>query len=90
MAKKNGKGSLAGGLTPENRLAIRQADFVRVVTPRVKKAVKAISLVSNCASSNYSFTAEQAGRIIIALHTAVDVVEVSFSKKTQATAEFQL
>jgi hypothetical protein len=59
-----------------------RANFVRVVTPRVTKAVKAIGLIANCAGSNYVYTEAQAGQVITALNEAVDAVAQAFVKKT--------
>lgn len=86
---KNGKDKKVQ-LTPEQKLASKQQAFYKVVTPRVNRALKSISLVGNCASSNYSYTPEQAAKIIDALTLAVEQVAGSYAKRVQRTTEFKL
>lgn len=58
---------------PENE---SKADrFVRVVTPRVVKAVKAIKVVGYCANASYEYSPKQVKQIIDRLTAAVQSVE---------------
>ena len=49
----------------------KSARFIRVVTPRVNKAVKAINVIGFCAASSYEHTPEQLEAIIKVLTTAI-------------------
>ena len=64
------------------------AKFARVVTPRVSKALKAISLIGNCSGAGYDYTPEQASQIIIALSKEIDVLEAKFAKKREKQSDF--
>jgi hypothetical protein len=88
MAKKN-KVVLTESAKAEKLQAKKDA-FVRVVTPRVNKACKAISLVANCATSNYSYISEQAAAITAALQRAVDGVVTAYAKKADKQEVFSL
>jgi len=66
----------------------KRADFVRVVSPRVNKAVKAIALITNCAGSNYLYTDVQTGQIVSVLSAAVDGVKQAFAKKAVTQTGF--
>lgn len=57
--------------------------FVRVVTPRVSKALKAISVIGYCAKKPYFYTSEQADTITKALDKAV----YELSEKFKATGD---
>jgi len=59
----------------------KRADFIRVVSPRVGKAVKFIGLIANCAGSNYLYSDMQVAQILLALDGAVKQVESQFKKK---------
>ncbi|MCJ7828821.1 MAG: hypothetical protein MUP81_03655 [Dehalococcoidia bacterium] len=71
--------------------AKKKAAFVRVVKPRVNKALKAITLIGNCAGSGYIFTQPQKDDIFKALHSAITDLEGKFSgmKKSQSVFEFK-
>jgi hypothetical protein len=80
-------------LTPEQKAKKEKAKkdaFIRVVTPRVNKALKAIRLVGNCATSNYSYTPEQARAIVLSMQTVLQGVENVFVKKVEKVTEFKL
>lgn len=66
----------------------KAARFTRVVTPRVKKAVKAISVIGYCAGSTYEYTPEQIIQINAALVKAMDGMMSKFSAKAKSEAEF--
>jgi len=54
--------------------------FIRVVKPRVQSALKRIALIGNCTSANYSYTPDQANRIVKALMDAVANLKAKFDK----------
>lgn len=62
--------------------------FVRVATPRVNKAVKAIKVIGYCAGSTYEFTPKQVEDISSALMVAISQVVDSFDKKTPTQSDF--
>ena len=55
------------------------AKFIRVVQPRVGKAVKAIGLVGYCTGSGYEYTPAQAKQIIAVLTKAIVNIEKQFA-----------
>jgi len=63
--------------------------FVRVVRPRVNKAIKSIGTVGYCASSSYEFTPQQVKDIINSLIMAVQSVETKYMSKDKSAAEFK-
>lgn len=54
--------------------------FIRVVTPRVNKAIKEIHRVALCAGYAYENTDEQAAAIVGALEKALDDLKVAYFK----------
>jgi len=71
---------------PENET---KADrFVRVVTPRVAKAVKAIRTIGFCAGSMYEYNDEQVIQILKALDTACGTLRKHFTAKTGVESDF--
>jgi len=56
--------------------------FVRVVTPRVNKAVKAIKQIGFCSAASYEYTPEQLKQITKALDTAQDEMLARFAGKS--------
>lgn len=67
----------------------KAARFVRVVTPRVVKAVKSISVVGYCASSTYEYTPQQVKQIVEVLLDAVEGVNNKFVAKTSPEGVFE-
>lgn len=63
--------------------------FVRVVTPRIMKAVKAIKQIGNCAGASYESTPEQIRQIDDALTTAIDLVRGKFVQGTEPADIFE-
>lgn len=63
--------------------------FVRVVTPRIHKAVKSIDLLCNCAGSNYEYTLEQVEQITQALFASVNRVVDAYSVKRHKQDVFE-
>lgn len=64
--------------------------FVRVVSPRVKKALKAISLIGNQAGSAYSYTEQDIAYIMGALRGACDAVEKRYASSGKQEVDFSL
>lgn len=68
----------------------KHVKFKRVVTPRVNKAIKAISLVGNQAGAAYAPKDNDIAIIIGTLHDAVDAVEKQYKSKGSAKGSFTL
>ncbi len=83
MAKK--RTSSGSGVPKEESKSER---FIRVVTPRVSKAVKAISVIGYCAGSSYEFTPKQVAEISQGLFAAMNRLADSFAKKAPAQEGF--
>lgn len=64
--------------------------FVRVVEPRVGKAIKAIDLVGSVTGSAYKGKDEQYAQILAALTDAVERVEQRFAGKGDKASGFKL
>lgn len=62
--------------------------FIRVVTPRVGKAVKAIRQISYCAGSGYEHSDEQLKQILDILDTARNALADAYSKPRNTESEF--
>jgi hypothetical protein len=77
-------------LTPEQRLQTKKENFTRVITPRMRRALKSIHLLRNCTSQNYAYSPEQAVAVINALLAAVSQIEAAFTKQIKSQAEFSL
>lgn len=64
--------------------------FVRVVIPRVNKALKAIRLVGNQAGAAYAPAKEDVAHIIATLHDEIDKVEKRYTTKGTSEQGFSL
>ena len=62
--------------------------FIRVVTPRINKAVKGIKLLSFCSGTTYEYTPEQVEQITKTLYAAINGVVDSFAAKASKQDEF--
>jgi len=62
--------------------------FVRVVTPRVNKAVKAIKQIGFCSASTYEYKPQQLEAIMMALADAQNEIVAKFAGKKDAQEEF--
>lgn len=62
--------------------------FVRVATPRVGKALKAIRVIGYCAGSTYEYTPNQVDDIKAALAKELTGLIESFEKKTPTQSDF--
>lgn len=63
--------------------------FVRVVTPRVGKAIKAISVIGYCSGASYEFTPSQVEQICDTLRKAIEGMASKFSSKPEAQSAFE-
>lgn len=86
MAKK-GRGS--GSVSPKDET--KSERFVRVVTPRVSKAVKAITVIGYCAGATYEHTDEQIKQILDSLSEAISMLANQFrsGKKSEGGFTFK-
>lgn len=66
----------------------KEQKFVRVVQPRITKALRSVRLIGNCAGSGYSYTPQQVSLIVGALRRAVDSLEGQFLSKKATQEEF--
>lgn len=74
---------------PENET--REQRFIRVGTPRIKKALKAISNLKHLANKRqYGFTEQQTERIFAAFELAISEVKRAFTKVQEQTIEIDL
>jgi len=83
MAKK-----IQTGTQKKTVTETKEQRFIRVVTPRVTKAVKMIKIIGNCAGSTYEYTPEQVEQIFVGLQTAMVELKGRFTAKRQAQPEF--
>lgn len=67
----------------------KAARFIRVVTPRISRATKAIKLIGYCSSSAYEFTEQQTEQIISALSAAVKTLADKFANKKASDEVFK-
>lgn len=73
---------------PENETPAQS--FVRVVEPRVGKAIKAIDLIGSVTGTAYKAKDEQYAQILAVLREAVDKVEQRFAGKGDKASGFKL
>lgn len=66
----------------------KEQRFIRVCTPRVRKAVKMMGNIANCSGAAYAYTQGQVDEIEGILNKAVDIMVGSFTKKKEPSAEF--
>ena len=65
----------------------KEERFKRLAEPRVNRALDKIRLINNLATSQYSFSAEQASKIIRALRDAVSELEDKFQRRLDRQKE---
>ena len=58
----------------------KEQRFQRLATKRTQAALQKIRLLGNLTGSSYSYTPEQAAKIISALRAAVSAVEAKFNR----------
>jgi len=83
MAEKS-KASSKGIMSKE----VKAANFIRVATPRIEKALKCIHLLGNCAGAAYSYTDGQVTKMTGALRKAVVDLESRFAGKKDSDTGF--
>lgn len=66
----------------------KAARFIRVVAPRVNKAVKAIRQIGFCAGSTYEYTPKQLEQITKELSAAQNEILAKFAGKKEAEGVF--
>ena len=66
----------------------KSAKFVRVVTPRVSKAVKALKIIGYCSGSAYEYTPKQVGEIINVLGKTLDNLSNRFKTRAESDEGF--
>lgn len=71
---------------PENETAA--ARFIRVVTPRVNKAVKAIEVIGFCAGAEYEYTSGQVKQIHDSLADAMEKIGKRFLGHAEGSGGF--
>lgn len=64
--------------------------FKRVVEPRVRKAIKTIGLIGNCAGGGYEYTPDDIAHILAALMKAHNQLEKTYQTKGAQQSEFDL
>ncbi|MBA7474030.1 hypothetical protein ES707_09377 [subsurface metagenome] len=64
--------------------------FKRIVEPRVRKAIKAIGLIGNCASGGYEYTTDDVALILVALDKAFQQLRKQYESKGVQDIEFDL
>lgn len=62
--------------------------FVRVVKPRINKAVKYVNMIGFCASSTYEYTPEQVEQMKTTLLLAVSSTIAKYTAKPKDEASF--
>ncbi len=67
----------------------KEAAFIRVVTPRVNKAVKSIKVIGYCAAGTYAYTPEQVQQILVTLDKAFQELSAKFSAKADTQNAFE-
>jgi len=67
----------------------KHADFLRVATPRVNKALKAIELISNQASAAYAPTKAEVADMFATIRSKVDSVEKCYTEGSTLETGFK-
>ena len=70
----------------------KKINFTNLANSRVNKAIKILRLISNLSNkSHYSYSQEEADKIVIALNNEVKNIKEKFnSKNSRDTKEFKL
>lgn len=77
--------------TPEQRQRERRERFIKLAPARVNKALTAIKNVGRCGNqASYSYSPEEAARIIGALSDALAEVQDAFAQKSSGKTLFSL
>ena len=77
--------------TPEQRQRERRERFSKLAPARVNKALTALRNVGRCGNqASYSYTPDEAAKIIGALSDALTEVQDAFAQKSSGKATFSL
>ena len=77
--------------TPEQRQRERRERFTKLAPARTKKALVALRNVGRCGNqASYSYTPEEAGKIIGALSDVLAEVQDAFAQKSSGKTTFTL
>jgi len=79
---------MAKGKNQTTKPIDKHADFLRVQTPRVSKALKAIELLSNGAGAAYAPTKSEVADMFAAIRSKVDDVEKCFTEGADLQSGF--
>lgn len=71
-----------------NKPVDKHADFLRVQTPRVNKALNAIELLANCAGAAYAPTKSEVADMFATVRNKVDSVEKCYTEGTSLESGF--
>ena len=77
-------------LTEAQKKQVKVENFIRVLPPRMDKALKAIKMVGDCTLPTYSYNEEQSMFVVAQLQKAVDTVKSLFSGQPGKTTGFKL
>ena len=64
--------------------------FLRLVNPRVNRAVHSIGLIGNCASAAYEYKEADIAKVLAALNAATETLAERFSGKTSVAGGFKI
>jgi hypothetical protein len=65
-----------------------EARFLRVVTPRVRKALKYIKAIGSCSGTAYKSSSEQVAKMFRSLTDAVETAEHRYMEKAKQGEDF--
>jgi len=88
MAKR--QNSTKPELTEAQKKQVKRDNFLRVLPPRMDKALKAIRMVGDCTNVSYSYTDDEAKLIVAELLEAVDSVKARFTGEPGKAGGFEL
>lgn len=77
-------------LTEAQKKQAKRDNFLRVLPPRMDKALKAIRMVGDCTNPTYSYTDDESKLIVAELVAAVDSVKARFSGEPGKAGGFTL
>jgi len=77
-------------LTEAQKKQVKRDNFLRVLPPRMNKALKAIRMVGDCTNPTYSYTNDEAKIIVTELTGAVDSVKARFAGEPGKAGGFEL
>lgn len=72
-----------------NKPVDKHADFLRVQTPRVNKALNAIELLANCAGAAYAPTKSEVADMFTTIRSKLDKVEECYTEGSTLDTGFK-